>query len=337
MKVVNSIRARYDEQLEQYKVLRKNVDKRMNKIPESWYYKSRIKSLESYALKLEGGRLDPSDPDDLLACMIVVPDPKSISEAVSFAESEFAVLSRKPGSGSFTSKASGMFRFDDLRLYARLKREEFMPPEHEGSMPSGMIFEIQIRTFMQHGWDEAIHGLTYKGREISYVMERIAYQVKAMLEHVEMVIYNIYEIKDKVRLPATNRETEALKKIKEFLEASWGPDMLPDDMITTSRGIKRLIEELDVDIAEVRRYVREETDARRGTEILDLSPFFIILQSIINRAPEKIRGFMSGEDTGYRIPLPPEVDLGAIEPVGSKVRVVPGAQARGGGARIQMT
>lgn len=329
MKVVNSIRARYDEQREQYEALQKNVNQRMQKIPGSWYYKSRIKSLESYALKLEGGRLDPSNPDDLFACMIIVPDPKSISEAVSFAKSQFTVLSRKPKCDLFTPKASGMFRFDDLRLYAQLKKEEFMPPDHEGSMPSEMIFEIQIRTFMQHGWDEAIHGLTYKGKEISYMMERIAYQVKAMLEHVEMVIYNICEIKDKIRLPATNPEVEDLKRIKKFLETSWKPDMLPNDMITTSRGVKRLIEELDVNIAEVRQYVREETAARRGTEILDLSPFFIILQSIINRAPEKIRDFMSGNDTGYRIPLPPEVDLGAIEPVGSKIRVVPGAQARG--------
>ena len=51
-----------------------------------------------------------------------------------------------------------------------------------------MIFEVQIKTILQHAWSIATHDLIYKTDTVSWPKERIAFQVKAMLEHAEIAI-----------------------------------------------------------------------------------------------------------------------------------------------------
>ncbi|RNJ75146.1 MAG: hypothetical protein EB830_06575 [Nitrosopumilus sp. H13] len=284
----------------------------------TWHYVSRIKSKDSFALKLEGGRFEPKNLEDLFACSIIVENSKHIEDAVKFVEERFVIVEKRPENSSFTSKQSNSFQFDDLRLYATLRPVEFMPSEHVASALSDIIFEIQIKTFLQHAWDVAIHNRTYKGSEISWTMERVAYQIKAMLEHAEMSIHDIDTIKETHAIPRRNRETVILKDIEEFLHDNWEKAYLTDDMITISKNIKNLLEALDISVNDMKGYVGKETNAMRGTHTKNLSPFFIILQSIINREPEKIRVFLSKSDTWYRIPVPPEIDPGDLDMSGNR-------------------
>ena len=97
-----------------------------------------------------------------------------------------------------------------------------MPPESETNKLSNITFEIQIKTFLQHAWDIAIHDIIYKGDDINWRMQRIAYQIKAMLEHAEVSIHEIERIKESEILPKENKHIQNLNKIKEFLKKKLG-------------------------------------------------------------------------------------------------------------------
>lgn len=48
----------------------------------SWHYESRVKSLESFALKVETGRIESlKEVEDVFAATIVVPDATQVAEA----------------------------------------------------------------------------------------------------------------------------------------------------------------------------------------------------------------------------------------------------------------
>lgn len=313
MKIVNSILAHYNEQIDLVEILQEKVNKIMKNRDSSWHYIFRIKSKDSFALKLESGRFEPQNLEDLFACSIIVDNHRSIKNAVGFVGRYFDIVERRPKNQIFTSKPSNSFQFDDLRLYATLKQNKSMPQEYGASALYSIKFEVQIKTFLQHAWDVAIHNYTYKGDEISWAMERVVYQIKAMLEHAEMSIHDIVKIKETDAIPKKNHETAMLDKIKNFLNSEWETHQLTDDMITISKNIKTLLDEMDITIEELRRYVNIESNEKRGIYTQNLSPFFIILQSIIYRAPEKIREFLSRDDTKYRIPLPSEIDSGSLD------------------------
>ena len=83
MKIVNSIRQCYDKQLDLNEKLKKRVDLIIGKHKkDTWHYFSRIKTRESYALKVETGRIDdPNKLDDFFACTIVVKNHSEINAA----------------------------------------------------------------------------------------------------------------------------------------------------------------------------------------------------------------------------------------------------------------
>lgn len=307
MKIINSILVHYNKQIDLIEALQKKVNKIMENKDDSWHYIFRIKPKDSFALKLESGRFEPQNLEDLFACSIIVNNHLSIKNAVEFVERYFDIVERRPKSHTFTSKPSNSFQFDDLRLYVTLKQIEFMPPEHKSSIYS-IKFEIQIKTFLQHAWDVAIHNRTYKGNEIDWTMQRVAYQIKAMLEHAEMTIHDIGKIEDTDAIPRENHETAMLNKIRNFLNSKWDTYQLTNDMITISKNIKTLLDEIGISMEELKKYINIESDEKRGIHTQNLSPFFIILQSIIYQNPEKIKEFLSRDDTEYRIPFPPEID-----------------------------
>jgi len=307
MKILKSISDIYIESKPLAEKLKSQVDQTiLHNKNEGWHYFSRIKSEESFALKLETGRVkDPIRMEDLFACTLVVENINEIKNAVSFFDSHFIIHDRRPKSDNFTHKQSSSFQFDDLRLYVTLKKVEYLP---KGNLTT-MTFEIQVKTFLQHAWSIATHDLIYKSEKVSWSKERVAFQVKAMLEQAEISISGADSLSDLPELAKNNYESNVLNEIKVFLLDTFPRESLPFDLLRLCRIINDILNTFKIELIHLRRIVDAETKANRGAKTLDLSPYGIIIQSMINQEKDMFQKvFKHGARTQMKgIFLPPEI------------------------------
>ncbi|MEN6292365.1 MAG: hypothetical protein ABFD07_10195 [Methanobacterium sp.] len=306
MKVPHSIKQLYDDQVEIYNRLKEKFDARITNLKDSkWHYESRVKTLESYALKLETGRFDPRNLEDFFACTLVVENFTSVKKAEQFIEKEFSRQYRRPKRDNFTHKKSDSFPFDDLRLYATWKDDSFLPP----TTLENILFEVQIKTFLQHAWGIATHDFVYKNDSMNWGKERIAYQIKAMLEHAELSILEADKIAESSVLNKTNGEMNNLSKLIEFLKYFWSDQDLPSDIVRLSKSINLLIYKIGIDIETLKSIILEETNKGKGAKLERLSPYGIILQSLFNCREDLMCRWLSMEGKKFKVLITDELDL----------------------------
>ncbi len=306
MKIPHSVREAYTRQLEKYENLRIEVDKLLrSQKEERWHYESRLKTEESYALKLESGRFEADQMEDFFACELVVENQTRISIAEHFVLRHFDPAYRKPQSDGFTHKASNAFPFDDLRLYVRYKDHPTVKP----SGLAGLVFEVQIKTFLQHAWWIATHDLTYKSDDISWAKERIAFQIKAMLEHAEVSIGNAESLATTRDLAKDNKVAQKLSEALKLFKELWLPESLPENLVGLAKNTVVLSDELGISLEELKAMVEQENLVGRGALTLNLSPYCILIQTIINQNSQKLRAFLTGRQKKLKILLPKEIEL----------------------------
>ena len=298
MKIPGSIRNVYAIQLERSVQLKSKVDAflRPHRKPE-WHYESRIKGEESFALKIESGRAkNPTELEDFFAATIVVRNGPEVAEAETLLSSLFDVAYRKPQSDTETHKRPENFTFDDLRLYLRWRDDPILPP----SGLAGALFELQIKTFLQHAWSIATHDLTYKVDDVNWSTMRIAYQIKAMLEHAELSIQEATELSKSVALSKSDAFTTTLKKFIEVVKALWPKPELPNDVRRFAENIMDLAQMVKLDAKSFQDFLEAEAAAGRGPKTLNLTPYGAIIQSLMD---QKQTAFSEGLE--YRAKLPP--------------------------------
>ncbi len=311
MKIVQSIEAVYEDQRVLSELLKKQVDNVFSRIKSnSWHYFSRVKQLESFALKLETGRFsDPKSLEDFFACTVVVENLNQINKASSLVRQNFNVVFQRPNNARQTHKDPSSFQFDDLRLYATLIQSEFLPEEPINQI----VFEIQIKTFLQHAWSLATHDLIYKSDEINWSKERIAYQIKAMLEQAEVAISGVNSLINVPEVLKDNYETTQHKKILKFYKEFFSVDDLPNDIVRLCRNTNDLLKVLGIKVGELKQILKNENDLGRGTNFKNLSPFLLLLQSIVNQNPDLIESFLKTKSQQkFKIILPKELNLNSI-------------------------
>ncbi|MGO9568594.1 MAG: hypothetical protein ACLP5H_13730 [Desulfomonilaceae bacterium] len=309
MKIPNSVRDSHAAQKEAYKGLRTRVDGVMRShIDPRWHYESRIKGDESFALKAETGRFDDlSRLEDFFACTIVVENLSSMSRAEKLVRKKFKFYDRRPQIDTFTSKPPDSFRFDDTRLYVQWKDDRLAPPTGF----AGMLFEVQIKTFLAHAWSIATHDLTYKADEKSWPKERIAFQIKAMLEHAETAIQEAQKLAKSASLRKTDKLSKRISAVIQLLNDSWPPASLPEDKKRLAENIDNLIQNVGIDLDRLREVIRKETSLGRGTETLNLSPYLSIVQSLFNQELQKMSRYVTGRNRNFKIFIPRELELPA--------------------------
>ena len=147
---------------------------------------SRIKTVESLAEKIETGRFKSwNDLDDLFACTIIIPTLSSEKQVREFCKSTFDIIRTiKRGQNK---KPPDSFKFDSTRIYAKLKTLEHIKLDKILSIYD-IIFEIQIKSAFEHAWSVSTHNLVYKNSEIDWRRLRLASQIKATVEHLDMLI-----------------------------------------------------------------------------------------------------------------------------------------------------
>ncbi len=307
MKIPTSVRNGYYGELDAYESLKQQVDNLLkNKKESGWHYLSRIKKLESYNLKIETGRYTSSTLlDDFFACTLIVENISSIERAEALVKSIFHISRKRPPTSRKTHKKSDSFPFDDLRLYAEWK-------DSVGQKPTGLdglIFEVQIKTFLQHAWGIATHDMIYKSDSKNWAQERVAYQIKAMLEHVEISIFEVDNIACSSVLNKSDNYTLKVNKILTILDSVWEKDDLPQDKKRLAETVYSLLSSISVTPNNLRNYLEQEMTEGRGARLLNLSPYAIIVQSLLNTVPEKMEYFFNNQDSQFKLYIPDELEV----------------------------
>ena len=228
-----------------------------------------------------------------------------IPQAEKLVKERFKLQERRPQRDSFTSKPSDSFRFDDTRLYVRWKDDPRVAP----TGLDGLIFEIQIKTFLAHAWSIATHDLTYKSDEKSWPKERIAFQIKAMLEHAEMSIQEARKLAKSVSLKKTDELSKRICAIIQLLNQLWPPQLLPEDKKRLAENVDNLIRNVGIDLESLEKILRLETELGRGTHTLNLSPYLSIVQSLFNQEFGKMKRYVTGRNRNFKVFLPRELEL----------------------------
>lgn len=305
MKVVASIRQIYEERLPLYKKLKEEVDDIFSSITEEkWHYESRIKEMQSFNMKIETGRYsEPSKLEDFFAASLVVENLSSLERAVNLIEQQFNVVKRRPEQFESTHKRPSDFSFDDLRLYLEI-------PEAEGLRPreyTGVLFELQVKTYLQHAWSIATHDLIYKSDEVSWSASRIAHQVKAMLEHSELSIYEARVLSGSNLLAKENNEYRDLTQIVEVVNRFWPQDQLPKDKVRLAQNVRDVFLKCRTPLSKFEEIA--ETSTYIGNEpYKNISPLIAITLSVIEYydGNMRMRSNWNGSGAPAKLFLPDE-------------------------------
>ena len=308
MKVSGSIRRIYDDQKVKNESLKELVDRQILSLKKPrWHYESRVKELVSFALKIETGRFkEPAALEDFFACTIVVANASELEQAEGLICSHFTLRRRKPRKKR-THKAPETFAFDDLRLYVTIREDPTVPPPPPNL--SGIVFEVQIKTFLQHAWTIATHDLVYKTADVDWGKGRIAYQIKAMLEHAEVSIQEADKLATSSLLAKEDRQTKQIKSGIKLLESQWNQDQLPSDVRRLAENIIALLKLLDLDIAGLKTILNTNKTLRDGFHLANLSPYGTVVQYLFEAEQERMQQLLTGDDIPARVLIPSEITL----------------------------
>lgn len=307
MKINKSVRRLYDELYELNKILEIRVREAFEgKKKAHWFYLSRIKAVESFALKLETGRVtDPRRMEDFFACTLVVENRTSITQALSLVQEICDISHRRPPEDGKTHKSPDKFPFDDLRLYVNLKSSDLLPP----SVFDNLVFEVQIKTFLQHAWGIATHDLVYKGGSVDWGRARVAYQIKAMLEHAEVSVERVDLMANSSLLAVSDEKTRQLKKVMEWLQVTWEKEALPEDLVRLAENVLSFSQALKLEIDEIIECVRRDTDAGQGSLLQDLPPYAVIVRSLHINRQDKVDAYLRSSSGRFRLFLADDPEM----------------------------
>lgn len=279
-----------DRKYNQYKPF---VDEVAKKVKETllnfcdtkrYAFTSRIKTIESLAEKIETGRFKKwSDLDDLFACTIIIPTLFHEAEVINFCKNTFEII-RTVKRGQ-NKKSPDTFRFDSTRIYARLKKNNY--PEQGKELNIYEIkFEIQIKSAFEHAWSVSTHDLVYKNSEIDWRKLRLAAQIKATVEQLDMLILAFEQTSEFIE---NNDYTEI--KIKQKLATEINklfqngkiPDELkPKDMSRFCDNLYRLLINVvyEKDIKNIIKQIIQKVQAKKINQIprsISLFQYFIAI------------------------------------------------------------
>jgi ppGpp synthetase/RelA/SpoT-type nucleotidyltranferase len=214
------------------KVVKERVGSAVRNFCDSrgYAYSGRIKESRSLCEKLETGRASRIDEvDDLFGCSIII---SSLNEEPEVLESLKGMFDcHKIRHRTDTDKSPDVFRFEATRFIGRLR-----PSDPDESSLSRILFEIQVRTAFEHAWSVATHGPAYKSDTISWELERLAAQMKALVEQLDSLAVSYSEsAATLVRHP--HSRTDAAAKILEAFRGFETAGLIPEESVPEKWGL----------------------------------------------------------------------------------------------------
>lgn len=305
MKVQSSLRNLYLDQKPIIEKLKSSVDTAMKATKQPrWHYESRVKELESFCTKVETGRVsDPRGLEDFLACMLVVPNSLEIPTALDAVSALYDVQYRRPKADMVTNKAANAFPFDDLRLYCTRKNDGTLPE----TPLDKIVFEIQIKTFLQHAWGVATHDLSYKTDDVRWAKDRIVAHLKAAIEHAELSIQEASRLSQSPSLQFTHNKTVATADTIKILEKFWSREDLPANLRSLAETVQEILWASGIPNADLEAILQSEQNRLDGQMPLNLSPYGTIIELLLRHRRESVEKALRARKT--RLLITPEIAL----------------------------
>ncbi len=137
---------------------------------------------------------------------------------------------------------------------------------------------------------------------------RIAYQIKAMLEHAELSIQEAVKLSLSDALAKSDDRTLTLKKFMTLVNDLWEKETLPGDIKRLAQNIMLLANLVKLDAAALRVLLEEEKVAGRGPLISNLSPYGAVLQTLIDRKQSALNSALKSKQKKVVL-IPAEIDI----------------------------
>lgn len=193
---------------------------------------ARMKTIESAAEKIETGRYHSfTEIDDLVASMLVVPSLRDEEHAIEYCKQVFSISDIKRRASA--RKAPDSFKFDATRLYGFLVRPQGAEVTDQVTIYD-IKFEIQIRTAFEHAWIVSTHPLTYKTDNIDWRRFRLASQLKASAEQLDLAVLQFEQLASGISeapWPAIQQRREVVQLIEKLIQKKVIPtESGPQDM-----------------------------------------------------------------------------------------------------------
>ncbi len=225
-----------------------------------YLFQERVKVVASVAEKIESGRYRRwSDLDDLFACTIVIPTVAHEDDVLNFLEGAFEPVDLRRR--NTTMKPPEAFRFDATRFIGKAREEGL------DELPGGagsILFETQIQTVFEFAWQTVTHDLVYKTGEVDWRRERLAAQLKAAVEQIELIIEGFAGNVDFVRKsewPAVDQRARLVRVFKQLHDEGF----VSDELVPSSWS--RFAENIWALVASYSRGARDTT--RRMNSLCD--------------------------------------------------------------------
>jgi ppGpp synthetase/RelA/SpoT-type nucleotidyltranferase len=284
MKISGSINSLYSQQ----QGYAKNIDKVLSSKMDDWckehgwFFEHRIKEVESYAQKIEQSYI--GTVEDVYASTIIVRNKSEVVDCYTKLKDSnnrlgIRYIKMRPESLEITKSRPNIFEFDSIRMY-------FKPPIPIMGTADYIdeIFEIQIKTLLEHSWDKAAHLSIYKSNgDVSWAKTRLVAQIKAMLETAELALIETESLSKSVVLQKENLDFENKNRISKIYTSTWPMAELPHNINRLSDNTIEFLKYINKDTAWLEELLKKECLENRGPKILNLSPYWIIVQASIRQ------------------------------------------------------
>jgi hypothetical protein len=189
----------------------------------------RSKELTSVSEKFEMGRFRSlSAIDDLLAALVVIPTVSHEPGVVEFLREILVPVDEKLRNR--TQKAPDTFRFDASRFVGRMRPQEGLQYQLGTTR---MLCEVQIRTAFEHAWMVVTHDLVYKSDSTDWRKHRLAAQLKASVEQIELLI-GTFDASAAALPVSAHPETDAKTRIVDTFKEWATIGLIPAELLPGS-------------------------------------------------------------------------------------------------------
>lgn len=135
----------------------------------------------------------------------------------------------------------------------------------------------------------------------SWAKERLSAQIKAVLDNVDLSIFEMDKIASSDFLDKRNPRYEKLKSIVRLLENEFGVEgdsVFAGDRKRLAESIERILARAGISTQELEESLKLEKIEGRGSSLRNLSVYSIVLLALIKRFPKRMKDALQKRPPG---------------------------------------